>query len=75
MGIWIRSQDQKSLCETERVVLYEELEGRFGIHGWLSCNAYVIGRYDTKERCIEILDEIASYIAWEKTSPYTMPEK
>lgn len=55
MGIWIRSQDKKSLinCTDIRVVSYKD-----------SCKIWdykvdeVLGTYETESRALEVLDEI-----------------
>lgn len=57
MKIWVRSQDKCKLRETN-IVNYS-YEGGKNI---IDCNGYPVGTYATKERCLEIIDEIQSLL-------------
>lgn len=56
--MWIRSQDGKSLINTEDI--------SFNLKSIVSTTAAtgrtVLGEYDNEKRCIEILDEIQNFI-------------
>lgn len=55
MELWIRSQDKKDLICTRRIYVHENT---------IRTNVYeaigfaILGEYETKERALEILDEI-----------------
>ena len=56
MELWIRSQDRKKLCNAKSFELDNDETGIF-------CNNYedgyiFAGKYKTKERALEVLDEI-----------------
>lgn len=54
MELWVRSQDKNSLLNC-KIIFVEEFRGQFRLY----CNdCGTLGKYDTKERCLEILDEI-----------------
>ena len=60
MELWIRSQDKKKLCNAKSFELDNDETGIF-------CNnyedAYIFaGKYKTKERALEVLDEIQQYL-------------
>lgn len=56
MELWIRSQDKESLVQCNNYInyFYDDIENEhvIGSHG------YTLGVYETKERAIEVLDEI-----------------
>lgn len=58
MELWIRSQDG-ILLEKAEAIKIADYDGTIGI---VINNDYVFGEYKTKERAIEILDEIQNYI-------------
>lgn len=56
MELWVRGQDKTILCKIRELYIGDRCEvlGRYyGMDKW-----DVLGVYDTKERCLEILDEI-----------------
>lgn len=57
MELWIRSQDRKSLIKSNGVGLTPSELSIYpiGLNG-------VLGTYETKERALEVLDEIQEYI-------------
>ena len=57
MNLWIRSQDKHKMLKCE-LLKYEEYEESFGIRGFTSSDNWTIGYYNTKERALEVLDEI-----------------
>lgn len=52
MELWVRSQDKTVLVEVKSLQCYL---GEYCIE---TMNGIKLGRYETKERCLEILDEI-----------------
>ena len=57
MELWIRSKDKKHLLKCE-ALMYEQTGSGFGIRAFTKNYDFNIANYGTKERCIEILDEI-----------------
>lgn len=53
MELWIRSQNKCKLRKTD-IINYSYEEGKHKI----DCNGYAVGNYESKERCLEIIDEI-----------------
>lgn len=89
MTLFVRTQDKARLISTDCVYyeekrktskvihidnVYEEvIESR---HRLVCCNR-LLGEYETKERCLEIIDEIQQKISNERTFQaitYNMPE-
>ena len=58
MELWIRSQNKQELAKAEHVGVYDN---RVYINGYDE-NGYRIGEYKTKERALEVLDEIQNKI-------------
>ncbi len=57
-GIWIRSQDKKRLVFATNV--YIDDYGNFTL---VKADSRIIGEYPTKERALQVLDEIHARIA------------
>ena len=64
MELWIRSQDRESLTKVSNVQytykegnLYTDVRGKHYI-GTYYDNLKILGEYETKERALEVLDEI-----------------
>ena len=55
MELWIRSQDKECFEKVRRI---EILENPMGSDYLLQTSHTILGRYKTKERALEILDEI-----------------
>lgn len=53
MELWIRSQNKCKLRKTD-IVNYSYEEGKHNI----DCHGYSVGTYKSKQRCLEIIDEI-----------------
>lgn len=76
MDLWIRSQNKKQLSKSNKIYIkllnteYEILSGDV---------FYILGSYKTKERALEVLDEIQRFIiGWHdgaNTKVYEMPEE
>lgn len=59
MRVWIRTQDRKGIFECKTIYVDRLSHGE----NVLSTVEYgVIGKYDTEERCLEILDEIQNLL-------------
>ena len=57
MELWIRSQDKEKLIKSEN------FKYGFGIYGHIILNGEIIlGEYKSKERALEVLDEIEKTI-------------
>ena len=57
MNLWIRSQKKDKLFKINGVDITKMNDNSYEITGYTSYNIY-LGTYKTKERAIEILDEI-----------------
>lgn len=85
MELWIRSQDKERLIKVSNVQytyrkgdLYSDVRGKHYI-GTYYDNLEILGEYATKERAIEVLDEIQdllqnAYIGNAHRIVYQMPE-
>lgn len=76
MELWIRSQDKECLVKISNIqYVYKNY-----IHGLGTYydNLKILGEYKTKERALEVLDEIQNYILLPNTDNsayvYKMPE-
>ena len=67
--MWIRSQDKKTLVKADKLIIgYDKDEKVYEIH-----NVYdSLGIYKSKERDIEVLDEIQSCV--NNVNIYQMPK-
>ena len=70
MSIWVRSQDKKTLVKADKLIIgYDKNEKVYEIH-----NVYdSLGTYKSKEKAIEVLDEIQSCV--NNVNVYQMPEE
>lgn len=59
MELWIRSQDKRHLIKANYVSIMENNIINVASSGW----DYDVAKYKTKERALEVLDEIQKYIA------------
>ena len=58
MDLWIRSQDKTNLIKVDRLDVSEnKIEANLNFY-YNGCNYVVLGEYATKERALEVLDEI-----------------
>lgn len=84
MELWIRSQDKTRLIKVNNVQytyrkgdLYSDVRGKHCI-GTYYDNLEILGEYATKERAIEVLDEIENIVKPRMEQLYTfvyqMPE-
>jgi len=56
MELWIRSQDKEKLLKTNGMHLGLPNDNEIWVDNWM------VGEYKTKERALEVLDEISSKI-------------
>lgn len=77
--MWIRSQDKKIFIHALAIVCStifakENEVGKrhvYRVEAWVDGEVYfVVGTYESEERCLEIIDEIQEYLGI-----YNMPEK
>ena len=63
MELWVRSQDKERLMKIN-VLEYKEYNDNHVINGYGTneCDNYDLGLYKTKERALEVLDEIEERI-------------
>lgn len=61
MNLWIRSQDQTQLVKAEGIK-YEKVPVGHSILVPYEFGVYNVGQYESKERVLEILDEIQELI-------------
>lgn len=75
MDLWVRSQDKMTLKKINDLSISQNL---FTDEYTIFCDKYVFGDYATKERAIEVLDEVQRYIDLHrmmKFDIYEMPEE
>lgn len=60
MNLWIRSQDRECL-EIIHTVVIPEFDKKAILGYGLDGKRYILGTYKTKERALEVLDEIDKY--------------
>lgn len=58
MELWVRSQDKKRLCQVYNLNILEKYNSNNKVEWIIEGNIDKIGKYATKERAIEVLDEI-----------------
>lgn len=63
MNLWIRSQDKEKLCKIENIK-YMDTSDDFenDTHSLWNDNNGILGIYKTKQRALEVLDEITNLI-------------
>ena len=63
MELWIRSQDKKRLIKNDNIKVYEDSKDNYSdIRAVFNDYELSLGEYKTKERALEVLDEISSKI-------------
>ena len=78
MNLWIRSQDKKHLLKCE-AIMYEKTGTGYGLRVFTKNYDFNIAGYKTKERTLEVLDEIQdllqnAYVGIINRIVYQMPE-
>ena len=80
MELWIRSQNKELLMKSPEL-RYNQKENDYSILAYDTLGVYrLLGRYKTKERVIEILDEIQdllqnAYVGNSNKIVYQMPKE
>ena len=77
MELWIRSQDKLELLKAGNIQIHEDEDKTIHIWSYGTLKAY-LGQYTTKERALEVLDEIQNIlIDYSKMSRvvYQMPNE
>ena len=78
-GLWIRSQDKKHLLKCEALLIEGVGNNRFGIRAFTKNYDFDIANFETKQRALEILDEIqikiTEYLGTNVEVVYEMPEE
>ena len=65
MEVWVRSQDKRSFMIIEHISAEEIIVPNSRKTRWcVTANFGCIGEYQTKERCLEIIDEIQSLFGY-----------
>lgn len=59
MELWIRSQNRTMLCKPQYIELYGESEVHYGD---ISIGYRCVATYSTRERALEVLDEIQNIL-------------
>lgn len=64
MELWIRSQDKTELVKIEEICIDIDDDGFIGVWSYGSNKhlKYYLGTYNSKERALEVLDEIQNMI-------------
>ena len=62
MDLWIRSQDRDRIIKVNNIEVVVDI--KWEIYGYTSDEQYYLGQYETRERAIEVLDEIQKIISW-----------
>lgn len=84
MELWIRTQNKELLLKIDRIGI-EEFDDGYGIVTYERIgtkNEFGLGLYNTKERALEVLNEIQNYICpngsmnlYDGTRVYEMPKE
>ena len=61
MELWIRSQDKEKLCKVHDLCVRDNQDENNKIN-YVIQDIYTMGVYSTKERALEVLDEIQKYV-------------
>jgi hypothetical protein len=62
MELWVRSQNKQSLLKANAIII-NSFEDLIAIHGYIDSDTHLwLGTYKTKERALEVLDEIQKFI-------------
>ena len=79
MNLWVHNQDKTILQKVDNLLISDgdNAGGTFNIYTNLLPAQNILGRYKTKERALEVLDEIQNYILLPNTDNsayvYQMP--
>lgn len=71
--MFIQSRDGDYLGEIKHLSI-TTINGMYAITNQVSDFCYILGKYDTRERCIEILNNINEYM-FDNCNVYSMPKE
>lgn len=78
MDLCIRSQSKLGIYKVDEIYVDERDFGNEDIQYYIMTNCVVLGKYKSKERALEVLDEIQKYILLPNTDGsayvYEMPK-
>lgn len=78
--MWIRSQNKISICNLDNIDCITNSynlnlkDNRIELSAFNQKEKTILGYYQTKERAIEVLDEICSHYKSNETRVFQMPE-
>ena len=75
--MWVRSQNKEVLADIKAFNTFKN-KGKFCITGYLnsiSDKFLLLGKYETKEKAMSVLDELQCRIARTESGVYQMPEE
>lgn len=73
MELWIRSQDKTTLILAQHLDIYDcTLEDDKEQHWWIDESGVDLGEYPSKERALEVLDEIEGLLLLKRGSMYSV---
>ena len=79
MNLWVRNQDKTVFQKVDNLLISDgnNAEGTFNIYTNSLPAQNVLGRYKTKERALEVLDEIQAYLMSDtpQSNVYNMPKE
>lgn len=73
-GIWIRSQDEKTLAYCHRLAIVGRIIQNLATTG-IEDDYDIMGEYETPQRAIQVLNDIQNQICTMTNTVYQMPEK
>lgn len=62
MELWIRSQDRETLKQAYHLDIYSLLDSEIDNYWYIEESGTDLGVYNSKERALEVLDEIQNFI-------------
>lgn len=76
MNLWVRSQDKRILQKVDNIFLNANYDNK-RISTYDGDDNTTLGEYKTKERAIEVLDEIQAYLMSDtpQSNVYNMPKE
>ncbi len=76
MKLWIRSQDKDILVKVDSLLI-DDNNNDIYTQCWVGVNleTYTLGKYKSKERALEVLDEIQEKILKIEECVYEMPKE
>ncbi len=77
MELWIRSQYKEMIFKVNNNLIIRHNDNRENAMYFIECDGFKIAMYKTRERALEVLDEIEAYLMSDspKSNAYNMPEE